>query len=161
MEMKDFNARGKAEIATRLELVHPKTGEPLSNDSKKAPAVWVYGFAARSVQKKLAALSQKKTLSDKSKDQASTVSLEKMFEDSIDTAMAYIDRFENCEVDGQPVISEKDMRKLLEFTFPMFGDRKNPDGSLALDANGQRISEIVNYPFSMQITAYVEKQGNE
>ena len=160
MEMKNFNARGQAENPTRLVLVHPQTGKDLSDDPKKAPAVWVYGFAARSVQEKLADLGRKKMMHPTAADEKSVTSLESLFQDSIDTAMAYIERFENCEIEGKPIKTDQDARALLEFTFPFFGERKNTDGTLVLGANGQPIREIVNRPFSKQINDYVESRGN-
>lgn len=71
----------------------------------------------------------------------------------VDSAMAYLIRFENVSIGEKEVGDDKAlMRQVLDSTFPITQLVVDEDGLPLLDENGKQKAEMVNLPFAVQIT---------
>jgi len=163
MDFSRFDSRGRSEAGARLILCDPDTGAPLG-EGDDAPCVIVRGVAARSAQERLASMTRKA----KSAKGGDTASMERLHKAMIDTAMAYVVRMENIEVEGEAVTDAGGYRKVLDLTFPAMDTKKDEDGEPILreskDRKGNQIAvpdfELVNRPFANQIIEFAGDMGN-
>jgi hypothetical protein len=95
MDFTKFDSRAAAEVAGRLHLAHPSTGEPLYADEKheKPCIVLVRGSESRTVQTALRAVRNAKMSGAKKAETAQT--LEDLHQAMVDGAKPLIAGFEN------------------------------------------------------------------
>lgn len=149
MDLTKLSNRAAAEAGYRYVLLHPTTGEPLDDSDASAPAVFLRGAASRVAQDRLATLLR----ATKKKKEAPTT-LEDVHKSLIENAKAFIIRFENVEIDGDPVGSdEKLFTRVLDLTFPEMAMEGR-------DNEGNPILELTNAPFAKQIIEAAADSGN-
>jgi len=147
MDLAKFDNRAAAEAGFRLVLIHPDTEEPLG-EGDDAPAAIVRGTASRKAQERLKAMTAK----NKKKAEAGQ-SMEDVHRNLIDTAAAFVIRFENVEINGRLAEKPEDVRAILDLTFPIM-DRTG------VDDDGAPKFEMVNKPFAVQIIEAAGDRGN-
>lgn len=149
MDLFAYDARGRAEKGEFMQLRDPITNEPIDAKDGKHPGFVVRGLASRSAQRRFGAmLAKMKDEQEAADDTEGESPLEKAHEALIEQAMDYIVEPRNLEVDGEPVKTEAQIRRVLDMTFPQMS-RTDDDKW-----------EVVNKTFAQQVIEFAEDQAH-
>lgn len=157
MDFGKFDKRARADAGARMILRDPDTNEPLG-EGDDAPAAIVRGYASRTAQQRLRNMAKKKP---KGTDAAS---MEDFHASMIDSAMAYLIRLENVEIEGAAVEDEAGYRKVLDLTFPEMRMKVDEDGDPIMreGKGGEMVPDFepANKTFAAQILEFASEMGN-
>lgn len=147
MDLSVYDARGRAEKGEFMQLRDPFIDKPIEAPDGKHPGFVVRGLASRSAQRRLGAMLAKMKETDEDGEDGESP-LEKAHEALVDQAMDYIVEARNLEVDGEPVKTEAQIRRVLDMTFPQMS-RTDDDKW-----------ELVNKTFAQQVIEFAEDQAH-
>lgn len=159
MDLSHLNQRKAAEVLFPVYLCHPATRERLDDDNDTSPTIWVRGAASKVVDKKLAEIAkQKKTHRKEDEARSMSATVQKLL---VDSAMVYVEKWENIELDGVPVETEKQLREVLDMTVVDMEHEEDDDGNKIYLQDGKTPKyRIANYPFAKQIVDAAEEGDN-
>lgn len=118
MDFSNLDARGGAEVSSRMTIRHPITGKPITHDGKPC-YVLVKGAHARSVQQVAQEAARAQMLRDM---EAGEEEKETFHESMIRFGLLVVEGFENVVFDGKPATKD-DARRFLDLFMSVPGER--------------------------------------
>lgn len=142
MDFTQFDQRGRDEAGTPHPILHPETGEPVTNkDTGKPCMVLVRGPTAPSVVKAEVARSRSGMFTPEA---AKNLTLPEAHDKAVEVALPFIAGFENVFKPDGSEFTEADAAYFLSMNMPRIGP--GPDGELAFlnKTFAQQVLDIVN-----------------
>lgn len=120
MDLSNLQTAKHADAGADLVLVHPITGEALTDDAKKAPTITIKGTDSETFRKlKFDKMKKIRALGDKVED----ADFETIDKDAIDEIIAMTVGFKNIELDGEQIKFTKESAHELYTSCPWVVDQ--------------------------------------